>query len=83
MAAYGGMKEMHLGVDNFAAVWAVLNRRLKIHHRDTAMVVRRIQQALRWSGMALRLTYAPPPPPSGIQPTPFPEFLSSPAAFGV
>ena len=59
MAAYRGMKELNLGVDNLAAVWAVLNRRLKIHHRDRATMVHRIQQTLRWSGMALRLTYVP------------------------
>ena len=59
MAAYRGMKELNLGVDNLAAVCAVLNRRSKIHHRDRATMVRRVQQTLRWSGMALRLTYAP------------------------
>ena len=59
MAAYRGMKELNLGVDNLAAVWAVMNRRSKIHHRTRATVVRRIQQTLRWSGMALRLTCVP------------------------
>ena len=59
MAAYRGMKKLNLGVDNLAAVWAVLSRRSKIHHRDRATMVRRIQQTLRWSGMALCLTYVP------------------------
>ena len=59
MAAYRGMKELNLGVDNLAAVWAVMHRRSKIHHRDRATVVRRIQQTLRWSGLALRLVYVP------------------------
>ena len=49
MAAYRGMKELNLGVDNLAAVWAAMNRRSKIHHRDKVTVVRRIQQTLRWS----------------------------------
>ena len=47
------------GCRQFGAVWAVMNRRSKIHHGDRATVVRRIQQALRWSGMTLRLTYVP------------------------
>ena len=59
MAAYRGMKELNLGVDNWAAVWVLLNRRSKIHHRDRAAVVRRIHKTLRWSGLALRLTYVP------------------------
>ena len=53
------MKELNLGVDNLAVVWVVLNRQSKIHHRDRATMVCRIQQTLRWSGMALRLTYVP------------------------
>ena len=42
MAAYRGMKELNLGVDNLAAVWAAMNKRSKIHLRDRAMVVRKI-----------------------------------------
>ena len=57
MAAYRGMKRLQLGVDNLAAVSAVLNRRSEIHHKDRATMVRKIQQTPRWSGMALRLTY--------------------------
>ena len=59
MAAYRGMTRLNLGVDNLAAVWAVLGRKTKIHHRDRATTVRKIQQMLRWSGLALRLTYVP------------------------
>ena len=76
MAAYRGMKELNLGVDHLAAVWAVMNRRSKIHHRDRATVVRRIQQTLRWSGMALWLTYVP------SRRTPSPAFSSGAVACG-
>ena len=44
MAAYRGMKQLNVGVDNLAAVWALMNRRSKIHHRDRATVVRKIQR---------------------------------------
>ena len=47
MAVYNGMKELNLGVDNLAPVWALLNRWSKIHHRDWATVVHRIHQTLR------------------------------------
>ena len=59
MAAYRGMTRWHLGVDNLAAVWAVLGRKSKMHHRDRASTVRRIQQTLRWSGLAVSLSYVP------------------------
>ena len=59
MAVYRGMTSLHLGVDNLAAVWAVLGRKSKIHHRDRASTVRRCQQTLRWSGLTLRLSYVP------------------------
>ena len=35
-AAYRGMKELNL--DNLATVWAMLKRRLKIHHRERTTV---------------------------------------------
>ena len=50
---------MHLGADNLAAIWAALKRKTKIHHRDRATTVRRIQQTLRWSGIVLKLSYVP------------------------
>ena len=59
MAADRGKTKLHLGVDKLAAVWAVLGRKSKIHHRDRASTVRRIQQTLRWSGLALSLSYMP------------------------
>ena len=59
MAAYRRQKQVHLGADNLAAIWAALKRKTKIHHRDRATTVRRIQQTLRWSGIVLNLSYVP------------------------
>ena len=59
MAAYRRKTKLHLGIDNLAAVWAVLGRKSKIHHRDRASTVRRLQQTLRWSALALSLSYVP------------------------
>ena len=59
MAAYRRRQQVHLGADNLAAIWAALKRKTKIHHRDRATTVRRIQQTLRWSGIVLKLSYVP------------------------
>ena len=59
LAAYTGRRPLHLGVDNLAAVWSVLRRRTRIHHRDRARCLRRIQNTLRWSGFILSLSYVP------------------------
>ena len=59
MAAYRRKPQVHLGADNLAAIWAALKRKTKIHHRDRATTVRRIQQTLRWSGIVLKLSYVP------------------------
>ena len=34
-AAQRGMKELNSGVDKLAEVWSILNKRTKIHHRDS------------------------------------------------
>ena len=47
MAAYRRRPHVHLGADNLAAIWAALKRKTKIHHRERATTVRRIQQTLR------------------------------------
>ena len=59
LAAYAGRRHHHLGVDNLAAVWSVLRRRTKIHHRDRARCLRHIQNTLRWSRLILSLSYMP------------------------
>jgi len=59
LAAYTGHRHLHLGVDNLAAVWSVLRRHTRIHHRDRARCLRRIQNTLRWSGLIVSLSYVP------------------------
>ena len=59
MAAYRRRQQVHLGADNLAAIWAALKRKTKIHHRDRATTVRRIQQTLHWLGIVLKLSYVP------------------------
>ena len=73
MAAYRRRQQVHLGADNLAAIWAALKRKTKIHRRDRATTVRRIQQTLRESGIVLKLAMYRQ---SGTRQTPSPKFLS-------
>ena len=53
LAAYAGRRQMHLGVNNLAAIWAMLKSKACICHRSGLASLKRIQHMIKWLGLTV------------------------------